>query len=326
MRALALFSGGLDSGLAIKVVQNQGIEVIAINFVSHFFGGKNEKADRMAEQLGCQLEYIDFKEIHRALVENPPSGYGKNMNPCIDCHALMFRLAGELLEKYDAKFIISGEILGQRPMSQNYTALARVGNLSGVKELILRPLSAKCLPVTKVEENGWIDREKLMNIQGRTRKRQMELAIEYGLVEYPTPGGGCLLTDPAYSKRLKILKEDNCFDNEHIFRLTQFGRMFRLDAGKYIFVGRKEEENYKISEEKEAGTIHIMGAKTPGPAILGVGEFSEDEKEFVKELFSRYSKDKGKNKITAIIDGEIAEIEAPNLVELEEKMKKYMLV
>jgi tRNA-specific 2-thiouridylase len=128
MKALALFSGGLDSALAIKVVQEQGIEVIALNFVSHFFGGKDEKAENMAKQLGVQLEYVDFSEIHTELVKNPPSGRGKNMNPCIDCHALMFEKAGELLEKYGAKFLISGEVLGQRPMSQNFSALNRVKN------------------------------------------------------------------------------------------------------------------------------------------------------------------------------------------------------
>ena len=136
IKALALFSGGLDSALAIKVVQEQGIEVIALNFVSHFFGGVNEKAEYMAKQLGIQLEYIHFEKRHMEVVKDPVYGRGKNMNPCIDCHSLMFRIAGELLEKYGASFLISGEVLGQRPMSQNPQALEKVKKLSGVGDLI----------------------------------------------------------------------------------------------------------------------------------------------------------------------------------------------
>lgn len=169
IKALALFSGGLDSALAIKVVQEQGIEVIALNFVSHFFGGKNEKAESMAKQLGIKLEYIDFKKRHILVVEDPVYGRGKNMNPCIDCHSLMFKIAGELLEKYGASFVISGEVLGQRPMSQNSQALEKVKKLSGMEDLVLRPLSAKLLPPSKAEIMGWVDREKLLDINGRSR-------------------------------------------------------------------------------------------------------------------------------------------------------------
>ena len=141
IKALALFSGGLDSALAVKVVKDQGVEVIGLNFVSHFFGGKNEKAESMAKQLGIQLEYIDFKKRHTDMMQNPVYGRGKNMNPCIDCHSLMFKIAGELLEKYDAQFVISGEVLGQRPMSQKPSAaLEKVKALSGMDDLILRPL------------------------------------------------------------------------------------------------------------------------------------------------------------------------------------------
>ena len=169
VRALALFSGGLDSALAIKVITNQGVEVIALNFVSHFFGGKNEKAEAMAKQLGVKLEYVDFSQKHIEILKNPVYGRGKNMNPCIDCHALMFRFAGELLEKYDADFLISGEVLGQRPMSQNYQALEKVKGLTQLEDLIVRPLSAKLLPPSKPELEGLIDREQLLDIQSRQR-------------------------------------------------------------------------------------------------------------------------------------------------------------
>ncbi|MGL5984733.1 MAG: 7-cyano-7-deazaguanine synthase, partial [Cetobacterium sp.] len=246
MKALALFSGGLDSALAIKIVKDQGIEVIALNFVSHFFGGKNEKAENMAKQLGVQLEYVNFSHIHTEILKNPVHGRGKNMNPCIDCHALMFTTAGSLMEKFGASFIISGEVLGQRPMSQNYQALEKVKALSpGLENLIVRPLSAKLLPESEPERLGWVDRTKLLNIEGRSRKIQMELMDKFGIVDYPTPGGGCLLTDPGYSKKLKVLEQDGLLEDEYsnLFHLLKVGRFFRFEKGKYLIVGREESDN-----------------------------------------------------------------------------------
>ncbi len=328
MRALALFSGGLDSALAIKVIKDQGIEVIALNFVSHFFGGKNEKAEKMAEQLGVRLEYVDFSKAHTEILKNPPSGRGKNMNPCIDCHALMFRVAAGLLEKYDAQFIISGEVLGQRPMSQNYLALGKVLELSGIEDLIVRPLSGKLLPPTKPIREGWIDREKLLDIQGRSRKRQMALIEEYGIIDYPSPGGGCMLTEPNYSYRLKILENDGFLEEQYsyLFHLVKYGRFFRLEAGKYIFVGREQENNLKISEYRDFGSLYIAGAGVPGPAIVCYGNFSEEDRKFAKELFARYSKSKGKTETQMLVDDVIEEIGILDEKEINEKIKKYQII
>ncbi|UUV18811.1 7-cyano-7-deazaguanine synthase [Fusobacteria bacterium ZRK30] len=330
MKALALFSGGLDSSLAIKLVQKQGIEVIALNFVSHFFGGKNEKADNMAKQLGVKLEYVDFSEIHTELVKNPPSGRGKNMNPCIDCHALMFEKAGELLEKYGASFLISGEVLGQRPMSQNFSSLNRVKKLSGVDlgELIVRPLCAKLLPITKPEELGWIDREQLMDINGRSRKAQLELVEEWGIVEYPTPGGGCMLTEPNYSKRLRTLEGDGFLEDKFsfLFHLAKRGRFFRVESGKYLFVGREKDDNFKLSEYKKYGSLYIAGAGTPGPAIVGYGDLTEDQITLAKNLFSRYSQAKGKKKIQIVMNEKIVDVEEADLEKLAEDIKKYLVL
>ncbi len=330
MKALALFSGGLDSTLAIKLVQKQGIEVIALNFVSHFFGGKNEKADNMAKQLGVKLEYIDFSELHTELVKNPPSGRGKNMNPCIDCHALMFEKAGELLEQYGASFLISGEVLGQRPMSQNFSSLNRVKKLSGVElgELIVRPLSAKLLPITKPEELGWIDREQLMDVNGRSRKLQLELVEQWGIVEYPTPGGGCMLTEPNYSKRLRTLEEDGFLEDKYsfLFHLIKRGRFFRLESNKYLFVGREKDDNFKLSEYKEYGSLYIAGAGTPGPAIVGYGNLTEDQIALAQNLFSRYSQAKGKKKIQIVMNEKIVDVEEVNLEKLAEDIKKYLVL
>lgn len=327
-KALALFSGGLDSALAIKVIKDQGIEVIALNFVSHFFGGKNEKAENMAQQLGIKLEYIPFQSRHTEVVKSPVYGRGKNMNPCIDCHSLMFKIAGELLEKYDADFVISGEVLGQRPMSQNSAALEKVKKLSGMDELIVRPLSAKLLPPSKPELEGWIDREKLLDIQGRSRQRQIELTEIYGLKEYPSPGGGCLLTDPAYSNRLNILENDGFLEEDYsfLFHLIKKSRFYRLDKGKYLFVGRDQEGNEKIAQYKNMGSFFLYGNKIPGPHMLGYGDFTEDELTFAKNLFSRYSKAKGKTDIQVKINEEIFDVLPINIEDIEQQMKKYQIV
>ncbi|TDT70529.1 tRNA-specific 2-thiouridylase [Hypnocyclicus thermotrophus] len=329
MKALALFSGGLDSSLAIKLISEQGIEVIALNFVSHFFGGKNERAERMAKQLGVKLEYIDFKALHTDIVREAPHGRGKNMNPCIDCHSLMFKYAAEvLLEKFDASFIISGEVLGQRPMSQNKSALNQVKKLSGYKDLIVRPLCAKLLEPSLPEREGWIDREKLLDINGRSRQIQMELAEKFGITEYPSPGGGCMLTEPNYSKRLKILENDGCLYEEYsyLFYLLRYGRFFRLDEKKYLFVGRENDDNLKISEYKDKGSLHIVSAGIPGPAILGIGNFTIEEIEFAKQIFSRYSKNKGKEKINVLVNDNVETVSALNLKEIENKIKKYIIL
>lgn len=329
IKALALFSGGLDSALAIKVVQEQGIEVIALNFVSHFFGGVNEKAEYMAKQLGIQLEYIHFEKRHMEVVKDPVYGRGKNMNPCIDCHSLMFRIAGELLEKYGASFLISGEVLGQRPMSQNPQALEKVKKLSGVGDLILRPLSGKLLPPSLSETEGWIQREGLLDINGRGRSRQMELMAHYGLVDYPSPGGGCLLTDPAYSIRLKTLEEDGLLDHEYadLFSLIKISRFFRFEKGRYLFVGRDQISNEKIDEirRNREGSFYIYSFETPGPHMIAFGELTEEEKNFSRKLFSRYSKAKGKLQIKLNVSGKIEELDPISVEEIEKEMKKYQL-
>lgn len=328
IKALALFSGGLDSALAVKVVKDQGVEVVALNFVSHFFGGKNEKAEKMTEQLGIKLEYIDFKSRHTEVLKNPVYGRGKNMNPCIDCHSLMFKIAGELLEEYGAQFVISGEVLGQRPMSQNAAALEKVKKLSGMDDLVLRPLSAKLLPPSKAELEGWVDREQLLDIQGRGRGRQMDLMKYYGIEDYPSPGGGCLLTDPAYSDRLEILEKDGLLEeeNSYLFHLLKVGRFYRLDKGKYFFIGRDEEGNNKIDQYKELGSLHVTGCQIAGPHILGYGELTEEEKQFAVDLFSRYSKVKGKTEIEVRVNGNIVKVLPVDIEKVEEKIKEFQIV
>ena len=203
MKALCVFSGGLDSMLAAELIRGQGIEVLALFFETPFF--ESRKARKSAESLKLPIEVVDISERHLAMVKNPKHGYGSHMNPCIDCHALMFRVAGEMLAEKKAFFVVSGEVLGQRPMSQNKQALATVASESGLHGLLLRPLSAKCLPETIPEEKGWVKREDLMDFQGRTRKPQIDLAAKRNITDYPSPAGGCLLTEKVFSRRLKDL-------------------------------------------------------------------------------------------------------------------------
>jgi tRNA U34 2-thiouridine synthase MnmA/TrmU len=214
-KALVLLSGGLDSILAAKILKNQGIKITALSFRSYFFNEKNAK--KAAKNLKIPIKIIDFSRENLGIVKNPKHGYGRAMNPCIDCHILMLKKAKEILEKekfhpapepsarYGASFVVTGEVLGQRPMSQNKNSLNLIEKESGLRGYLLRPLSAKLLEPTIPEKEGLIKREKLFDITGRSRKRQMALAKKWKIKWYPTPTGGCLLTDLGFGKRLKEL-------------------------------------------------------------------------------------------------------------------------
>ena len=280
VKALVLFSGGLDSLLAIKVLELQDIEVIGLCFTSNFFGCSNAKKTAEANNVNLWIEDIG-KDI-LALVKNPPSGYGKNLNPCIDCHSLMIKKAAEHLsispspsqgegrgEVYD--FIATGEVLGQRPFSQNKVALGRVKKISGVD--VLRPLSAKLLDETEVEKEGLVKRGRLLDIQGRTRERQFELAKKLGVSEFPSPGGGCLLTDPDFSQRLIVMLNywPDCAVND--VALLSHGRIFWFNTDNknrkvLVVVGRNEAENEKLEKLARRGDIMIELNKENGPVTL----------------------------------------------------------
>ncbi|MDP2736973.1 MAG: 7-cyano-7-deazaguanine synthase, partial [bacterium] len=195
-KALVLLSGGLDSMLAARVLLDQGVEVTGLSFKSNFFG--TIKAKKAAEQLGVELIEIDFSDEHLEMVKNPTHGYGKNMNPCIDCHALMLKRAKEIMVRDGFDFVATGEVLGQRPMSQHRDALDIVEKVSGLEGKLVRPLSAKLLNESEAEKQGKLIRNRLLDISGRSRQRQLELVKKYGIKEYASPGGGCLLTDPEF--------------------------------------------------------------------------------------------------------------------------------
>ncbi len=295
-RALAMVSGGLDSILAAKLVKDQGIEVIGICFKSYFFDEKNAK--RMVEQIDIPLEVVDFKEEHFEMVKNPKHGYGKNINPCIDCHAMMMRYCGELLEKFNADFIITGEVLNQRPMSQNRSALDVVKNESGIGKKILRPLCAKNLIPTEMEENGLIDREKLLDIQGRTRKVQMELAEAWGIIDYPSPAGGCKLTEPNYSVRLKELLSHKPDPEERELNMLKVGRHFRVTPNSKIISTRTQDEGEIIKGLIGNDDTILLVEDFNGSMVVIVGEATKEVIAIAAKIAIRYSKAKDEPKAT----------------------------
>ncbi len=264
MRALALLSGGLDSLLAAKLILEQGIEVIGVAFSSPFFGA--EKGKKAALQLGIPLIEVDITDEVIQLLERPKHGFGRHMNPCVDCHTLMVRKAGKMMKEQDAAFLVTGEVLGERPKSQNRQALEVVSRESGFDGYVLRPLSAKLLSPTVPEKKGWVEREKLLDIQGRSRRRQMALAQEYGIVDYPTPAGGCLLTDPAFSSRLRQLKKFKPNFQASDANLLKLGRHFWFDEA-WVVVSRNESENQEIEKFWKEGDYLVSVQNFPANPV-----------------------------------------------------------
>ncbi len=265
IKALALLSGGLDSMLAVKVLQEQGIGVTGLVFSSCFFDAR--QAQEAAKTLGVDLLIEDFSKKHLELVKNPPHGYGKNMNPCIDCHALMFRLAGEIMRQEKFDLVATGEVLGERPMSQNKQSLGLIEKESGLAGYLLRPLSAKLLAPTISEQEGLVDRNRLLAISGRQRTPQMELAKKYGIKNYPTPSGGCLLTVAEFSQKLKELLDKYPQATSDDALLLKQGRQLWQGDIKFV-VGRDHQENLTLEKLARAGDLLARAKNVPGPTVL----------------------------------------------------------
>ncbi len=268
VRALGLCSGGLDSTLAGVVLRDLGVEVEWITFETPFFNAV--KARRASKTTGIPLTVKPIYSTYIKMLKNPPAGYGKYMNPCMDCHALMFKLAGQIMREKNFDFLFSGEVLGQRPMSQNKTSLRYVEKHSGFDGYILRPLSAKNLPETIPEKEGLVDREKLLDITGRGRKAQIKLAAEFGITDYPAPAGGCLLTDRGYTNRLRDLFEhqDHCTEEE--LHLLKYGRHYRLNPEAKLIVGRTQKDNENIVKFHDPARDVVIDVKDY-PSATGLG-------------------------------------------------------
>lgn len=287
MKALSLFSGGLDSILAVKLIEEQGVTVIGVFLETPFFS--SEKAVKSAEYLGLPLKIGDITDNYANVLLNPKHGYGKGLNPCIDCHTFMFKVVGSMLQEEDADFIISGEVLGQRPMSQNLRSLTTVSHESGFKDIILRPLSAKRLPETLPEKSGWIKREGLLGLSGRSRKPQIELATRLGIKDYPAPAGGCLLTDKVFSRRLRDLITTSPALKRRDMELLKWGRHFRIGKETKLIVGRDQRENEMISSLAGEGNTMLIVESFPGPTVLASGKISMDGLELAASIAVSYS-------------------------------------
>ncbi|MHC4713187.1 MAG: hypothetical protein ACYTAN_07950 [Planctomycetota bacterium] len=294
-KAIALLSGGLDSQLAAKLVLDQGIEIEGMHFLSVFNTSPKEgqlpAADRAAANIGVPLHKVDVSEGQIAILKDPPHGLGSAANPCIDCHMMMLRIAAGKMRESGADFLVTGEVLGQRPMSQRRHSLDVIDRETGLGGLILRPLCAKALPPTIPEEKGLVDRGKLEGIRGRTRGRQMQLARKFGITDYPSPAGGCLLTDPGFGLRVKDLLEHGELNLDNA-RLLKHGRHYRLGPHTKAVVGRDEADNNAIEAIVIEGDLLLVLADIPGPTTVLRGETSEGFVATAGALTARASKAK----------------------------------
>jgi len=302
MKAIALISGGLDSTLATKLIQNLGIELICLNTVSPFCLCNHRSSKgclygvaSTAKELGLKLVSINVTDEFLDIVKKPRHGYGSNMNPCIDCRILLFKKAKELMYREGASFVITGEVLGQRPMSQKLNTMRLIEKESGLEELVLRPLSARVLEPTLPERQGWVTRDKLLAIAGRGRREQMDLARELGINDYPCPSGGCLLTDPQFAARLKNLMRYEEL-NLNAVQLLKLGRHFRLNDKAKLIVGRDEKENLcLLNLARENDYLFSPTDDLAGPTSLGRGEFDEELLRLSCEITCRYCDLNGRN-------------------------------
>ncbi len=282
IKAVGLLSGGLDSTLALKVVQDQEIDIVALNFATPFCqcdkkeDGCKKRVFEIAKQLNIELKIIGLGQEYIEMVKQPKYGYGSNLNPCIDCRIMTFKKAKEFMEQIGASFIITGEVLGQRPMSQNRKSMSIIEKETGLEGYILRPLSAKFFEPTVPEKMGWVDRDKLLNIEGRSRRKQYELVKEYNLTQFGCPGGGCLLTDPYFSRVFKDLIKSDMFNIENV-NLVKNGRYFSLSKDLKLISGRDEKENNIILNflKEDDVLIEPDGLTTKGPTGLLRGKIKD---------------------------------------------------
>jgi len=292
IKAVGLLSGGLDSTLTVKLMIDQGVEVTVLNFISPFCTctrkGCRHEALRVAEFFDIPVKVVTAGEDYLEIIRNPKHGYGRNMNPCIDCRIFMFQKAKKHMEEIGAHFIFTGEVLGQRPMSQHRKAMKIIEKESGLEGLVVRPLSAKLLPPTFPEEKQWIDREKLLSIQGRRRIPQMELADELGIKDYPCPAGGCRLTDPNFANRLRESFERG-EDTIKDIQLLKYGRHFRLKSGAKVVVGRNEEENKILNGFFEKDDVLIEVTNVGSPIVLVKKTNGKEDVKEASTLCIRYS-------------------------------------
>jgi len=306
-KAVALLSGGLDSTLAVLIMLREGVDVTAVTFLTQFGCDITDSSScsrdplPAAKKFGFKLKLCHLADKFLEIVKNPKYGHGKNMNPCIDCRILMLKEAKTLMELIGADFIVTGEVLGQRPMSQRRECFPLIDREAGVEGLVLRPLSAKLLPPTIPEKQGLINRNNLYAIRGRSRKVQMALAEEFGLEDYPSPAGGCLLTDPIYSWRLKDLLQQNPNPSIKEIQLLRVGRHFRLSPICKAVVGRNKQENEQILAMAEDEDILMRVPHVGSPITILLGHSDENTILTAASITARYSDAKNQQKVRVLV-------------------------
>ncbi|HEX9191354.1 MAG TPA: hypothetical protein VF847_04610 [Candidatus Deferrimicrobiaceae bacterium] len=293
-KAVILLSGGLDSTLAARMLQEQGIALHAIHFTSPFCtcsgnGGCRSQAHVVADRMGIPIRTVSKGEEYLEIVKSPRHGRGSAMNPCIDCRIFTFRKARSFMEEIGASFLVTGEVVGQRPMSQRDDALRRIERHSGCSGLVLRPLSARHLPPTLPERERWVDRERFLAITGRSRKEQIRLAASYGIGDYPCPAGGCLLTDRGFSAKVRDLVENEPDFRMHDVHLLKAGRHFRV-RGIRAIVAKSEEENRRLEALCRGKEVVYVSDSHPGPSVALFGGCEGDRLDLLSRILTRYSK------------------------------------
>lgn len=299
--ALALFSGGLDSTLACRVMMEQGVKVVAVKFVSPFFGAELLAApeayrQKVRRQYGIEVVLRDVSKPYLRMLAAPAHGYGKNFNPCVDCKIMLMGKALAMLPEFGASFLVSGEVLGQRPMSQRRDTLRIIERDSGCADLLLRPLSALNLPPTKPEREGLVDRQRLYAFKGRNRTPQIELAAHFGIEDYQSPGGGCVLTDPNQAARIKWLYREAGQQGRtpaaEDIRLLLAGRAFCLPGGAWLVLGRNQAANEQLQKLGGPGDWQLTLRDHPGPLAILRQAAAGDDLQAAAGLVLRYASPK----------------------------------
>ena len=305
-KVIALLSGGLDSQLAVRMMQKQGFEVSAVAIKTPFCDfdcgrGCGFEIRERADDLGVNLKTVYLGDEYVEMLKHPKYGIGAGMNPCIDCRSMMFEAAKKHMKEIGAEFVISGEVLGQRPMSQHRKALGTIEKETNLEGEILRPLSARLLPPTNAEKSGLIRREDMGMIRGRSRRVQLQMAREFGIVDPPNAGGGCLLTDPAFGKRAKDLFRHTETPSINDIDLLKVGRHFRLERGAKLVVGRNRDENNIICALALGGDILLEVADYVGPVSLLRGDAAPRHVDFAASVTVRYSDAPGNENTTVSV-------------------------
>ena len=294
-KAMVLLSGGLDSTLALKMMKEMGIDVIAVSFKTPFCnfdcgsGACGGKIGDTTLKYGVEWKPVSLGTEYLEIVRKPKHGYGNAMNPCVDCRVMMYRRAKGMMKELGADFIVTGEVVGQRPMSQNLQALGIIERESGLEGLILRPLSAQLMAPTIPEKEGWVDRSKLLAVEGRSRHTQIEMAKAMGWKEYPNPSGGCMLTEKGFARRLKDLFQHEASPDQNDIDLLKLGRHLRLNQESKLVVGRDVLENSELPALARGNDALLEVEKIPGPVGLLRGRYEVADLNLAASIVARYS-------------------------------------